>query len=463
MIKTCKFILLALTFGLSQNAFAQQKPNIIFILADDMGYGDAGCYGSKLINTPNIDALAKGGMRFTDFYAGSTVCAPSRASLMTGQHTGHIFVRGNGEVPLQADENTLPQILHQAGYVNGMVGKWGLGLAGTSGAPEKKGWDFFSGHLHHIEGHFQHPDSAWQMVQGKSIKVAVPDKKYANEWFKDEAIRFMQENKSKPFFLYVSFTLPHAELNPPTQFLKPYLNADGSSKFAPENAQPSGLHYGPQPYPKAAYAAMITQMDTYIGEIRFQLSKLKLDKNTIIIFTSDNGTHIEGGRTKQDALAFFKSSGPLKGVKRDLYDGGIREPFIVNWKSLVKSGTTNNYVGAFWDILPTLSEIAGLHKPAKTDGISFLPTLLAKPQQKHAYLYWEFIEGGYKQAVRMDNWKAIRFYKDKAPVRTELYNLATDIRETKNVAEQYSNVVKKMEAIMDKEHTESKSPLFRIK
>lgn len=459
-VKAYKAILFGLILGLSQNGYAQQKPNIIFILADDMGYGDAGCYGSKLIKTPNIDALAKGGIRFTDFYAGSTVCAPSRASLMTGQHTGHTFIRGNGEVPLQENETILPQILHQAGYVNGMVGKWGLGLAGTSGVPEKKGWDFFSGHLHHEEGHFQHPDSAWQMIQGKSIKVVVPDKKYVNEWFKDEAIRFVQENKKKPFFLYVSFTLPHAELNPPQQFFKQYLNADGTSMFAPEKAQPQGLHYGPQPYPKAAYAAMITQMDTYIGEIRAQLAKLKLDKNTIIIFASDNGTHIEGGRTKKDALEFFKSSGPLKGVKRDLYDGGIREPFIVNWPGKIKAATTSNFVGAFWDVLPTLSQVVGLKNIIQTDGISFLPTLLGKGQQKHTYLYWEFAEGGYKQAVRMGNWKAIRFYKNKEAIRTELYNLLSDIGEKNDVSAQYPDIVKQIENIMDKEHVESKNPLF---
>lgn len=455
-------ILLSFILGLTQNLVAQQKPNVIFILADDMGYGDSGCYGSKLIKTPNIDVLAKEGMRFTDFYAGSTVCAPSRASLMTGQHTGHTFVRGNGEVPLQEDEIILPQILHQAGYVNGMVGKWGLGRLGTTGAPEKKGWDFFSGHLHHIEGHFQHPDSVWQIKEGKSVKIAIPQKKYVNEWFKDEAIRFMQENKSKPFFLYVSFTLPHAELLPSPQFLDVYLNPDGTSKFAPEKAQPAGLHYGPQLYPKAAYAAMITQMDAYVGEITDQLAKLNLDKNTIVIFTSDNGTHTEGGRTKNDAITFFESSGPLKGVKRDLYEGGIREPFIVKWKGKIKKGTTSNFVGAFWDILPTLSDAAGLPIKENTDGISFLPTLLGKSsQQKHANLYWEFTEGGYKQAVRMDNWKAIRFYKNKAPVRTELYNLSTNIGETENVANQNPDIVKQMEAIMDKEHEESKSPLFR--
>lgn len=454
---------LFLLTGFFSVGYAQQKPNIIFILADDLGYADVGCYGSTVIKTPNIDRLAKSGMRFTNFYAGSTVCAPSRASLMTGQHIGHTTIRGNGEVPLTETDTILPQVLQQVGYTNGMVGKWGLGLEGTSGAPERKGWNFFSGLLHHVEGHYQHPDSAWQLVNGKSKKIKIPAYKYSNEWFKDEALRFIENNQQQPFFLYVSFTLPHAELVMPEKFLTPYLNTDGSSKFANEKPQKNGLHYGPQPYPKAAYAAMVTQMDSYVGEIMQQINKLKLDQNTIIIFASDNGTHAEGGRTKDDAINVFKSSGKFRGIKRDLYEGGIRVPFIVNWKGKLKAGTNNHFIGAFWDMLPTLSAIAGTNNNLPVDGISFLPSLLNKPQQKHEHLYWEFYEDGFKQAVRKDNWKAIRFYRAKNIDRTELYDLKKDIGETKNIAVQYPAIVKQMETIMDNQHEKSLHPLFQIK
>ncbi len=442
---------------------SKEQPNIVFILADDLGYGDVGCYGQQWIKTPNIDQLAKDGMRFTDFYAGSTVCAPSRATLMTGQHTGHTYVRGNGEVPLPANDSILPQVLKQKGYTTGMVGKWGLGEKGTSGAPEKKGWDFFAGHLHHVEGHFQKPDSAWQIVNDESRKVKIPDGVYANEWFTKSGLDFINQNKNKPFFLYLAYTLPHAELIVPQKYLQQYLNADGSSKFSPETAQPGGLHYGAQPYPKAAYAAMVSQLDDYVGQINSLLEKLKLDENTIVIFTSDNGTHIEGGREITDATAFFQSSGPLRGIKRDLYEGGIRVPFIVKWKGSIAKNTTSSFIGAFWDLLPTLAEITNATAP-NGDGMSFVNVLNSKQQAtRSSALYWEFGEGGFKQAVRKDKWKAIRFYKDTKPVRTELYDLSNDIGERNNVAAQFPVIVRQMEQLMNNEHKSSAHPMFQIK
>ena len=459
----CIAVLFLLTGLLSLCHAQSQKPNIIFILADDLGYGDLGCYGSAKIKTPYIDRLAKTGMRFTDFYAGSTVCAPSRASLMTGQHTGHTNIRGNGEVPLAEADTILPQRLHQAGYTNGMVGKWGLGFDGSSAVPEKKGWHFFSGLLHHLEGHFQKPDSAWQLINGKTVRVKIPDNAFSNEWFKNEALRFIDSNRNRPFFLYVSFTLPHAELLPPQRFLKIYLNKDGSSKFAPEQAQPSGRHYGPQLYPRAAYAAMVTQMDSYVGEIVKRIKTLGLDNNTIIIFASDNGTHIEGGRTIEDVQNVFKSSGSLRGVKRDLYEGGIRAPFIVNWKGKIKAGKTNSLMAAFWDILPSFVELSGRKDIFGTDGVSFLPSLLGKQQTQHEYLYWEFYEGGFIQAVRTGEWKSIRFYKGKTPDRTELYNLKTDPGEKNNVAKMQPLIVKQMEMLMKRAHQPSDNKLFQIK
>lgn len=449
------------------NAQAQKKkenlPNVVFIMADDLGYGDVGVYGQRHIKTPNIDALAKRGMKFTDFYAGSTVCAPSRAALMTGRHTGRTYIRGNGELPLRPQDTILPQQLKQKGYVNGMVGKWGLGLEGTTGAPENKGWDFFTGHLHHIEGHYQKNDSVWKLVDGKSKKVGLPKGTFLNELFTNDAISFIDQNKEKPFFLYVSFTLPHAEMVVPQKYLSMYRHADGSSFFEPEKAHPHGQHYGPQPQPKAAYAAMITSMDDYIGRIVAKLKKNGLEKNTIVIFTSDNGTHAEGGRTQKDAMEIFRSSGPLKGMKRDLYEGGIRIPFIVQWQGKIKANTTSNYTGAFWDLLPTFSDVAGV-APASGNGISFLPTLLNKRQQEqHEYLYWEFYEGGFKQAVRQGEWKAIRFYKGAAPDRTELYNLKSDIGEQNNLADREPQKVALLEALMNKAHTPSQSKLFQIK
>lgn len=438
-----------------------KKPNIVFILADDLGYGDLGCYGSAFIKTPHLDSLANAGMRFTDFYAGSTVCAPSRASLMTGQHTGNAYIRGNGEVPLRENDTILPQWLHKAGYTNGMVGKWGLGQAGTSGAPENKGWDFFSGVLHHVEGHYQIPDSAWQIQNGQSKKIKIPGNKFSNEWFKDEAIRFINQNKDQPFFLYVSFTVPHAELIVPNIFLDSYLDTSGQSIFKPELPNKSKQHYGPQEYPKAAYAAMVSQMDKYIGEITTALNNLGIQENTLIIFTSDNGTHIEGGRRKQD-VDFFRSSGAFRGVKRDLYEGGIRVPLIASQKNYILPGTVNNHPAAFWDVLPTLCEAAGLEMEPNRDGISILPAMRGKKQKQAESLYWEFYEGGFKQALRKGEWKAIRFYKGKTPIRTELYNLRSDPGETNDLSKLEPGKVAELEKIMDRKHHSTAHPLFSI-
>ncbi|KAA6430314.1 arylsulfatase [Rufibacter glacialis] len=440
------------------------KPNIIFILADDMGYGDLGSYGQTKIKTPHLDQLAAGGRRYTQFYAGSTVCAPSRAALMTGQHTGHTYIRGNGEVPLPPTEASLPILLQKSGYRTGMVGKWGLGLKGTTGAPEKQGWDFFTGHLHHLEGHFQQADSLWTLREGKSQRIAVAKDVYLNELFTQEALRFVDDQQKSPFFLYVSYTLPHAELRVPDRYLQPYLTAEGQSVFAPEKAHPAGQHYRAQPFPKAAYAAMVTSIDDYVGQILRKLEERGLTENTLVIFTSDNGTHVEGGRKMEDAMQVFQSSGLLRGVKRDLYEGGIRVPFLVSWKGHVKPGTTSTYLGAFWDILPTFAALAGAPTPAGIDGLSFLPDLLGKKMKKqHEVLYWEFGEGGFKQAVRKGDWKAIRFYKDGRPTRTELYRLDKDLGEKQDLAASNVQKVKEMEALMDQQHTTPQNSLFQIK
>jgi arylsulfatase A-like enzyme len=316
--------------------------------------------------------------------------------------------------------------------------------------------------LHHVEGHFQKPDSAWQLINGRSTKIKIPNGQYANEWFNASALEFIRQNQKKPFFLYVAYTLPHAELIMPEKYIKPYLQADGVSKFAPETAHAPGQHYGPQRYPKAGYAAMVSQMDDYIGKIMDLLKQLKLDNNTLVIFSSDNGTHIEGGRNLKYVNEFFKSSGPLKGTKRALYEGGIRVPFIAYWKGKIAPNTISSAPGAFWDLAPTLAALTGAKAPAG-DGISFLPVLLGKEKPaSRPPMYWEFYENGFKQAVRKDNWKAIRFYKGANPIRTELYNLSEDIGEQHDLAANNPDKVKEMEMIMEKERVPSDNPKFQI-
>ncbi|PKV62910.1 arylsulfatase A-like enzyme [Pontibacter ramchanderi] len=445
--------------------FETTKPNIIFILADDLGYGDTGPYGQTRIQTPNLDKMAEKGKRYTQFYAGSTVCAPSRAALMTGQHTGHTYIRGNGEVPLRETDVSLAKCMQQSGYTTALFGKWGLGLEGTTGVPEKQGWDFFTGHLHHLEGHKQQADSLWRLANGRSTKTPVPQGTYVNETITQEALVFIQTQKQNPFFLYVSYTLPHAELNVQDTYLQRYLTADGESVFAPETPQPEGQWYGPQPYPKAAYAAMVTTLDDYVGRILKKLEEEGLARNTLVIFTSDNGTHIEGGRSLADALEAHRSSGPLRGVKRDLYEGGIRVPFIAYWQGKVQPGTTSEHIGAFWDLLPTFTQLAGdTAAPAGTDGVSIVADLLGRgKQQQHPALYWEFGEGGFKQAVRQGDWKAIRFYHNGKPERTELYNLQSDIGEQHNLSVANPQKVKELEELMDQLRVPAEHPLFRIK
>ncbi|MHC2990657.1 chloramphenicol resistance protein [Pontibacter sp. HJ8] len=450
--------------GENEKDAVSAKPNIVFILADDMGYGDIAPYGQTSIRTPHLTKMAEQGRRYTQFYAGSTVCAPSRAALMTGQHTGHTYIRGNGEVPLRPTDTSLAKLLQQNGYRTGMVGKWGLGLEGTTGVPEKQGWDFFTGHLHHLEGHKQQADSLWRLANGKSTKVPVPAGSFVNDIFTEDALAFIEEQKSNPFFLYVSYTLPHAELKVQDKYLQPYLTDDGGSIFAPEVAQKPGQWYGPQPYPKAAYAAMVTALDDYVGQIMQKLKEQGLAENTLVIFTSDNGTHVEGGRTLADAMEAHQSSGPLRGVKRDLYEGGIRVPFIAYWDGKIKPGTTSHHIGAFWDILPTFTQLTGSKAPEAIDGVSFAADMLGKKEQKrHEALYWEFGEGGFKQAIRKGNWKAIRFYKNGQPLRTELYNLSTDIGEQNNLATANPEKVKELEQVMDKMRTPAENPQFQIK
>lgn len=439
------------------------KPNIIFILADDLGYGDLGCYripdaGKPLIKTPNLDRMAANGMRFTDFYTGSTVCAPSRCTLMSGRHTGHAYIRGNGEIPLRTEDTIMPQRLKTAGYRTAMFGKWGLGMKQNTGSPERKGWDDFYGITNHVAAHFQQPDTLWTIQNGTLIPVSNPKKNFANDLFVENALGFLETSARKPFFMYLALTIPHAELHLPPRYLSQYMTPDGQSRFAPETPWADGQHYGGQPNPRAAYAGMVTAIDDYVGQVMAKLKVLGIDKNTIVVFASDNGTHIEGGRTMGD-VAYFQSSGPLQGVKRDMYDGGIRTPFLVQWTGTIRPGQVSKHIGAFWDVSNTVSELAGIAPDRQSDGLSFVPTLLNKKQPEHDYLYWEFYERGYDQAVRMGNWKGVKLSKTGS--KLALFDLTSDIAEQTDVAAAHPDVVQKLEQALANAHV--KSSIFPLK
>jgi arylsulfatase A-like enzyme len=431
-----------------------RPPNIVFVLADDLGYGDLGCYGQEKIATPNLDRLAAEGMRFTQCYAGSTVCAPSRCTLMTGLHTGHGRIRGNAQVPLRPEDRTVAELLKEKGYATGLVGKWGLGEAGSTGVPNRKGFDYFYGFLNQAHAHNYYPDFLWRNqektplegnVQSKVHNVAAQRAQYADDLFTKEALQFVEANKAKPFFLYLAYTIPHAN-NERTK-------AEGNGNEVPDLGQYADR---PWPAPEKAKAAMISRLDADVGRLLAKLQELGLDNETIVFFTSDNGPHREGGNKPE----FFHSSGPLRGIKRDLYEGGIREPMIVRWPGHVKAGTTSDVVWAFWDFLPTAVELAGGKPPAGIDGLSVVPTLLGRGTQlTHPYLYWEFHEGGSKQAVRFGDWKAVRLKPD-GPV--ELYDLKADLGERHDVAGEHRELVGKAEDLFKQARTENPDWPLRV-
>lgn len=426
------------------------RPNIVFILADDLGYGDLGCYGQKQIQTPNIDRLAAEGMRFTQCYAGSTVCAPSRCTLMTGLHTGHARVRGNALVPLRPEDVTIARLLKDAGYTTGLVGKWGLGEAGSTGVPNRQGFDYFFGYLNQKHAHNYYPDYLWKneakfaLPENVQQKENIAEKRvhYSPDLFAREALAFLDQNKDWPFFLYLASTLPHAnnELG----------QATGNGMETPSDAPYSDRAW---PRPQRNHAAMITRLDTDVGRVMQRLKDLGIDRQTIVFFSSDNGPHKEGGAEP----TFFHSSGPLQGHKRDLTDGGIRVPMIVRWPGHITAGAVNAHVWAFWDFLPTAADLAGAKVPAKLDGISVVPALLGskaagREQLDHEFLYWEFHEGGSKQAVRTGDWKGLRL-KPGGPLH--LYDLGKDLGETNDVAGAHSDVVARIEAYLKTARTES--------
>ncbi len=448
--------------------FSQQhapSPNIIFILADDLGYGDLGCYGQQLIETPHIDRLAADGMRFTQFYAGATVCAPSRSALMTGQHTGHTYIRGNkeiqpeGQYPLADSVQTFAQLLQEVGYATGAFGKWGLGMVGTSGAPDRKGFDTFFGYNCQRQSHRYYPTHLWHndekvILEGNDLANKAV---YAPEIIQRQTLKFMEDHRDAPFFLFVPTVLPHAELQGPEDgHYQQYENSFVETPHKGEDYGPEATiaGYASVAKPRATFAAMVSRMDAYVGEILAKLDELDLTENTIVIFSSDNGPHLEGGADP----TFFNSSGGLRGHKRDLYEGGIRVPFIVKWPKKIQAGSKNDFIGAFWDVMPTLVELTGANAPRYTDGISFLPTLLGKDSQQppHEYLYWEFHEAGGRQAVRKGKWKAVRLQaKDQEKATLALYDLESDPSETADLAAAYPDIVQRMISLMDQAHHES--------
>ncbi|MGH7127065.1 MAG: arylsulfatase [Planctomycetaceae bacterium] len=406
-----------------------KKTSFVFILADDLGLGDIGCYGGKAIPTPNIDRLAAEGLRFSNAYSASAVCAPTRCGLMTGRHMGHATRRANGsqngQIPLAPEEITVAELLKQAGYATGGFGKWGLGNPGTTGTPDKHGFDHFFGYLDQVHAHDYYTEYLWR--DGETVILegnhGDRDSQYSHDLLAAAALDFIKDNKERPFFLYLPYTIPHGQHEVPSD-------------------QPYSDENWPQQHKN--YAAMITRMDADIGEMLALLKELKIDERTIVFFTSDNGA-------TPPFLERFHSSAGLRGTKRDLYEGGIRTPMIVRWPGRIRAGTESDFVWSQVDVLPTLADLAGVEPPAGLDGFSVLPTLLGEEQSPHEFLYWE-IHGPFHQAVRTGNWKAVRFGTQEP---LELYDLSRDPAEAHNVSAEHPEVVRRIEVSLSSARTES--------
>ena len=447
----CALLLFTVTFSAVSaqspappSGSAQQHPNIIFILADDLGYGDVGYQGQIKIHTPNIDQLAADGMRFTHCYAGTAVCAPSRASLMTGLHTGHTPIRGNrgfqpeGQYPLPDSSLTIAAVLQTHGYTTGVFGKWGLGYPGSTGTPDKKGFTDFFGYNCQTLAHNYYPDHLWSNDQ----KIDLPENKagattYSADLIHQHALQFLKDNKDHPFFLFCAYTLPHAELQVPHDSIYANYLAQFHDTL------------------RAAYAAMVSRFDRYVGEIRAQIQVLGIANNTLILFSSDNGPHREGGNDP----AYFNSSGSLRGIKRDLYEGGIREPFVAEWPNHIRPGAVSDRPFAFWDLFPTFEQLAGIPVTSHIDGYSILPVLEGHPEdaRQHDYFYWEFHENGGRQAVRWGKWKGVRLNVNTiADPSIEVYDLEKDPHETTDVSAQHPDIVRHIKEIMSQAHQSNK-------
>jgi arylsulfatase A-like enzyme len=461
MKKVLFFVLML--FALAAQA---RQPNVVFILADDLGYGDLSCLGQTHFETPNIDALAARGMTFTDHYSGSAVCAPSRCSLLTGMHQGHAAVRGNaelkpeGQLPMPADTYTAAHHMKRAGYKTGIFGKWGLGMAGTTSDPISMGFDTFYGYNCQRQAHCYYPAWLWRDNQREFLwgNEGSFKKVYAPELIHQEALSFIRDNtrsagsgqEAQPFYCYYALVQPHADMIAPEKTMAKY-----RGKFLPELNYEESYYIG-QPEGHAAFAAMVNILDETVGEVMAELETLGIADDTLVIFSSDNGAHEEGGADPE----YFDSNGVNKGFKRDLYEGGIHIPLIAAWPGKIAAGTQSDHVSAFWDFLPTLAELTGVPLTHPVDGISYLPTLLGQEGQKeHEYLYWEFSAKGGRFAIRKGNWKAVRYNAIKKPDSIlELYDLSTDPGETTNLAAQHPELVSELDALIKQSRTPSPNP-----
>jgi arylsulfatase A-like enzyme len=430
----------------------RRPPNILLIQADDLGYGDIGAYGQARFETPTLDRLAREGIRFTQYYAGSPVCAPSRASLMTGFHTGHAYIRGHGDVPLRPQDTTLAEVLLAAGYRTAVVGKWGLGRPGSTGAPERQGFEYSFGFLDHNHAHRQYTDHLWR--NGERVATD-PERDYVNDLFTREALAYIGRDDSRPFLLYLNYTVPHAELRAPEAAIEPFRSRFPEVPFSNPKAdsRPTGpdsapLGFRSQPAPRAAFAAMVTRMDRDIGRLLAELERQGIDRHTLVLFVSDNGPTVAGGADPE----FFRSAGGLRGAKGTLYEGGIRVPMLARWPGVIPEGRVSGQVWAHWDLLPTLAELAGARAPSDLDGVSMLRALRGEPQAAQPLLYWEFVGAGFQQAARMGAWKAVRPGRLAA---LELYDLERDPAERQNVAASHPEIVSRLERRMAAARTES--------
>jgi uncharacterized sulfatase len=455
------YAILIFTFSLA--GYAGERPNIIHIMADDLGYGDLGSYGQETLSTPNLDQMAREGMRFTQYYAGNTVCRPSRAALRFGQHPGNAPVNSNAKFVVQPDDITVTSLLDQAGYTIGGVGKWALGYADTVGAPFKLHHDMWFGYLQQGAAHNYYPQFLWNndrlVTLDNKVKYtkdyrtglggesghATQRHEYSHDLMVDRAMQFVRENQDGPFYLEMHVTIPHANNEGKPQGMEvpdagPYSNKDW-------------------PAPEKGFAGMVHRLDRDVGQMIDLLEKLEIDEDTVVFFTSDNGPHKEGGHK----ATFFDSNGPLRGIKRDLYEGGIRVPLIVRWPGQIEPGTTSDHLAAFWDFMPTVADLAGIQTPTHSDGLSYLPTLLGDEdkQEKHDFLYWDFQthstgsrSHAISRAVRMGKWKAVQ-PKTGDPI--ELYNLQKDLGEQNNIADQHPGVVAEARSIFKRYGDEDKS------
>lgn len=448
--------------GLSVNGYGQSPgklPNIVFVLADDMGIGDLGCYGQTKIKTPHIDSLAADGLLFTHHYSGSTVSAPSRCCLLTGKHTGHAYVRGNKgvktdegsfDLALPASETTVAELLKTKGYKTMCVGKWGLGGPGTEGSPVRKGFDYFFGYLSQGSAHRYYPEYLYENEERVQLNGTV----YSHFLIMEKGLDFIEKNCDSPFFAYFAITPPHADLDYPD--LSEYEDSFPETPYI--NNGNKGFRT--QLKPKAAYASMVSEIDKNVGQIVELLKKKDLWEKTIFIFSSDNGVHCAGGHDPD----FFDSNGPFRGYKRDLYEGGVRTPFIVNWPAVIHEKRVTDHVSTFWDFLPTVADIVGVATPVGIDGISYLPVLQGAERNpmQHEYIYYEFYEQGGKQSILKDGWKLVRLRLSN-PDKTveELYNLEQDPGETKDISALYPDKVNELRTLAANARTES--PHFRWK